>query len=249
MTYTLGKVAPGTRGPSGADNKIAIDTTLALVSNDAHLTEILQRISGEMHVPVSRFEDPAAAREELGRRCYGGIIIDCDESPAARALLASIRKLSANRVSPIMAVLNGGTNSSDARDMGAGVILDKPVTPDAARRALRELRALNSPHQRRFPRYRVKLPAYLSFGNTLDRLATMVNLSEGGIGVTTYEPVPMDEIVRVAFQLPSGPQLRVLGEVAWCDAHGNAGVRFLSINDAALAQLRTWMERNPDTRM
>ncbi|MBV9087249.1 MAG: PilZ domain-containing protein, partial [Acidobacteriaceae bacterium] len=126
--------------------------------------------------------------------------------------------------------------------------LDKPVTPDAVRRALRDLLALSSPDQRRFPRQRVRMPAYLSFGSTVDRLATMFNLSEGGVGVSTPEPVPMDEIVRISFQLPSGAQLRAMGEVAWIDAHGNAGLRFLSISDAALEQLRSWMERNPDTK-
>ena len=247
MTRTP-QVTQGTRGPSDAEKKAAISTTLALVSGDVHLTAILQRITAEMHVPISRFYDAGSARKELERRCYGGIIIDCDESPAARALLAGIRKLAANRVSPILAVLNGGTSSIEAHDLGASVTVDKPVTPDAARRAIRELRALNSPHERRFPRHKVRFAAYLSFGNTVDRLATIFNLSEGGIGVATFEPVPPDEIVRVCFQLPSGPQLRAMGEVAWSDANGNAGLRFLSINDEALEQLRSWMERHPDTR-
>src|SRR5581483_8040445 len=176
------------------------------------------------------------------------IVIDCDVSPTTRALLPTIRKLPANRVSPILAILNGGTNCIDARDMGANLTVEKSATPDALRRALRELTALSSPDQRRFPRHKVKIPAFLSFGNTVDRLATMFNLSEGGVGVSTFEPVPVDEIVRVSFQLPGGQQLRAMGEVAWCDAHGNAGLRFLSINDATLEQLRTWMDRNPESR-
>jgi len=242
-----GQLAQGTRGPSGGEKTIALDT-FALVSSDAHITGILQRLCAEMHVPVCRFEDPNAARAELSRRRFAGIIIDCDVSPATRALLRTVRKLPANRVSPILAILNGDTNSMDARDMGASLTVEKAVTPDTLRRVLRELTALSSPDQRRFPRHKVRIPAYLSFGNTVDRLATMFNLSEGGIGVSTFEPVPVDEIVRVSFQLPGGQQLRAMGEVAWCDASGNVGLRFLSINDASLEQLRTWMDRNPETR-
>ena len=241
MSPTPAPKPPGS--PSAV--KIGADTTLALISGDTYLIGTLQRVTAEVHVPLSRFDEVSSARAELARRRYAGLIIDCDENPLARVLLGEVRTFPANRVSPILAVLNGGTNSSDARDMGADLVLEKPVTPDAARRALRELQALNSPTQRRFPRHRLNISVYLSFGNAVDRLATMFNLSEGGAGVSTSEPVPSDELVRISFQLPGGPQLRVLGEVAWSDMHGNAGLRFLSINDVALAQLRAWIERNP----
>ena len=65
MTPTKGQVADGTRGPSDAVKKMGLDTTLAVVSSDVQLTGLLQRISTEMHAPMSRFDDPVTARAEL----------------------------------------------------------------------------------------------------------------------------------------------------------------------------------------
>jgi uncharacterized protein (TIGR02266 family) len=55
-----------------------------------------------------------------------------------------------------------------------------------------------------------------------------VNLSPGGLGLHLPRPLPVGEVLALAFVLPDGgPRLEAWGRVAWCDEPSRgARVRF-----------------------
>jgi hypothetical protein len=73
-----------------------------------------------------------------------------------------------------------------------------------------------------------------------------LNLSPRGVCVRLHQPIEVGERVRVAFQLPDGPEIRAEGKVVWTghagqiDAHTQlweTGVHLLDLSDAARAAL------------
>jgi len=53
-----------------------------------------------------------------------------------------------------------------------------------------------------------------------------------------------DEIVHVRFRLPeNATSIQARGEIAWADREGNAGIRFTSMSESALAALTHWLQR------
>jgi len=143
----------------------------------------------------------------------------------------------------VLAILNGDTQGADALDMGANLVLNKPVSSELARAELRRLRTLVGTDERRFPRYAAQGAAYLSFGQTVDRPAEIVNLALGGMGLRLADRIVEDEILRVRFQLPgTASVVQAQGEIVWTDPQGVVGLRFVSLAGASRAALEKWIQ-------
>ena len=158
-------------------------------------------------------------------------------------MLKSVRQARANHTAVVLAILNGDTHGADAVDMGANLVLNKPVSCALAREELRRLRTLVGADERRFPRYPIEGTAYVSFGRTVDRRADIINLALGGMGLRLSERIVDDEILRVRFQLPGTTTvIQVQGEMVWADPQGGVGIRFVSLSGQARAALEKWIQ-------
>jgi DNA-binding response OmpR family regulator len=216
---------------------------LLLLSHDTQTVTAFRRSSGEMGVHLYLCEEAHDARSALREHRYDAIAIDCDDTHAGRTVLKSVRQARANRATVVLAILNGDTPGADAIDMGANLVLNKPVSPDAARQEILRLQALAGKDKRRFPRYPAQGMAYVSFGRTIDRAADLVNLAMGGMGIRMRERVQDDEIVRLRFQLPGTTTvIQAQGEIVWADPQGVVGIRFISLSGDSRAALETWIQ-------
>lgn len=216
---------------------------LLLLSHDVETVTAFRSSSGEMGVHLYLCEEARDARSALREHRYDAIAIDCDDTHAGRTVLKSVRQGSTNRATVVLAILNGDTQGADAIDMGANLVLNKPVSCDAARQQLLRMRDLVGRDQRRFPRYPAEGPVYVSFGRTIDRGAELVNLAIAGMGIRMRERVQDDEIVRLRFQLPgTSTVIQVQGEIVWSDPQGVVGIRFLSLSGHSRAALEKWIQ-------
>ena len=216
---------------------------LLLLSHDLETVAAFRRTSGEMGIHLYLCEECQDARSALREHRYDAVAIDCDDTYGGRSVLKSVRQGRANRSAVVLAILNGDTHGADALDMGANLVLSKPVSCDLARQELRRLRALAGKDERRCPRYPAEGVAYVSFGGTIDRRADMVNLATGGMGLRLHDPVGEDEILRVRFQLPGTTTLiQAQGEIVWTDPQGGAGIRFVSLSGNSRMELEKWIQ-------
>ena len=82
--------------------------------------------------------------------------------------------------------------------------------------------------------------------------AVLNDLSHGGTSLETNRRLPAATKVYFEFALPGERQLvRLSGEVAWQDASGWAGIRFLDVPRVSRRLIETWLARNapaPTTR-
>lgn len=215
---------------------------LLLLSHDMETVTAFRRSSGEMGINLYLCDEAREARSALREHCYDAVVIDCDDTHAGRAVLKSVRQGRANQAAIVLAILNGDTQGADAVDMGANLVLHKPVSCDLARKELRRVRALMGNDERRFPRFAVAGVAYASFGRIIDRRAEMVNLALGGMGLRFRDPVDKDEILRLRFQLPGTTTvIQAQGEIVWTDPRGGVGVRFISLAGNPRRELEKWL--------
>ena len=211
-----------------------------MLSHDEQLVAALRRVAGEMQLEVRLCDAAGAAHQELQERRYEAVVVDCDDTQAGASVLKSVRQTRLNQSSLLVAVLNGSTSIAEAAGVGANCVLCKPLSFDAVRREMRRAYAMLEQDQRRHPRLTVQLPVHLTCGGAR-RSAIAFNLSQGGIGICLADPIVEDEIVRLRFQLPgSTAPIHAMGEIAWADAEGRAGIRFTSISDAARSELKRW---------
>jgi uncharacterized protein (TIGR02266 family) len=75
-------------------------------------------------------------------------------------------------------------------------------------------------------RVTLDIPVVYRFGETIATAPTL-NLSKGGLGIRTLNPVDTGTKVRVTFRLPGCQQdLEAAARVAWCDQRTGMGLQF-----------------------
>ncbi|HYE25239.1 MAG TPA: PilZ domain-containing protein [Clostridia bacterium] len=100
--------------------------------------------------------------------------------------------------------------------------------------------------QRQFRRERVDIAAHLSC-KRLITTATIIDLSEGGLGVFTPEPLTEDTEVFVSFELPSsGSIVRCVGKIVWSSGTGRAGMQITAIDEPDKRALTHWLTRQSE---
>lgn len=214
-----------------------------VITHDPLIEEVFRRVLADMDATVEFRGDVKSGLAALEERRFDVVAIDCDDLYQGTGLLRAAHASRPNKSSVVLAITNGETSAADAVDMGAQFVAAKPLPPDRARFELRRAAQSLAGGQRR-KRYPVRLPVFLSFGQVLDRRAEAFNVSLGGVGLRVGDPMEEDEIVHVRFRLPEeATSIQARGEIAWSDRQGNAGIRFTSMSEAALAALTHWLQR------
>ena len=133
-----------------------------LLSRDDAVIRMFRRIYQEMELAgLEVCTGAEQAQQELHRKRFHAIIVDCDDVHKAPEVLGSIRKTAPNQRSTIFAILNGITTMRGAFEMGANLTLQKPMSLEHVRKSLRALRAMMEQEHRRYFRVPVDIPATL----------------------------------------------------------------------------------------
>ncbi len=218
-----------------------------LLSRDDHVIRLFRRIYQDLGMSLEVCTGADRAREELQRRKFDAVIVDCDDVEDAPAVLKSVHQIAANRNSTVFAILNGVTSMRAAFDMGANLTLPKPISLDHVRKSLLAMMMLLEQEHRRFHRVPVDFDVTLTFGETQQFQALATNLSEGGMALRMKESLPEQVSVGLRFTLPGMTQgMEMKAIIAWADTRGMAGVRFDYITPGAKQQLKEWLAHHRD---
>ncbi len=215
-----------------------------VTTNDAVAGRMFYRIANELNAEVEFLEDAKSSLAALERRRFDIVVVDCDDVYKGNWLLGTVRKTRPNKSSVLVAVTDGVTEAPDALDLGANIVVRKPLLFDQVRSELHEACSSLISIQRRDRRHPVRLPVFLSFGQVLDRRAESFNLSMGGLGLRIAEPIHEDEMIQVRLLLPGCAEyFQARGEVAWSDSEGNMGIRFIGMSQRFSNMLTQWLQR------
>jgi len=219
-----------------------------VVSPDPDTLRVLQSALGKLDVRVQVCTGTEGAREIMAEKKFDAIIIDCDDLPGGTEVLQQVRQERRNKSSVSFAILNGINNVRSVFQMGAGFVLQKPITITNALRSFHAAYGLMHRERRRYFRMPVEIPAKLNYGNGREMQVRTCNLSEGGMAIQAAAALPND-LYRIQFTLPGTDiTLSPKAELAWSDASGKAGVRFLELTLNAREQLENWLMQKMEER-
>ena len=213
-----------------------------LVTSDSTLYGQI-KLAFDTHAASLDFrQDSVSAIELAARRHMDGLVIDCDGVAGGAEAIAQVRNSRSNKEAVIIAVVNGLTSVETALDLGANLVLCKPIHETRLRSVLDIALAKMECEHRRYFRYNIDLP--VRFRNHLGQsfTARMKNVSEGGLAVRLVDPAHLKGVVPVEFDIPSvEPQaFQAKADVVWSDSF-EMGLRFLHIEKHSEVALKSWL--------
>lgn len=219
-----------------------------VVCRDPETLCLLRSALSKLDIAIQVCTGAEVASEVLAAKKFDAIIIDCDDMDGGIGVLQQVRKERSNRSSVTFAVLNGVSDVRTVFQMGAGFVLQKPITLGNALRSFQAAYGLMHRERRRYFRLPVSFPVTLTFAHSPEMKVAASNLSEGGMAVQSETALPAD-LARVQFSLPGADvNLSPKAELAWSDASGRGGIRFLDLTLSAREKLENWLVQKMEQR-
>ena len=218
-----------------------------VVSRDLQEVSVLECILGGLHIGVDVESEPERAQAKLTKSKIDALIIDFDLTGAA-GFLNGLQNGSIHNAVPLI-IVSGSSGRKYLESKGASFVFEKPISVEEAVHTLSAARNMILDERLRYHREALDVPVSLTYATKSRQRAHLMNLSQGGIGVRLQRPHETRGPVKVSFMLPSTKlAIKFVGEVAWKDKRGNAGIRFTEAEPRTKRQLRLWLERQYFTR-
>jgi CheY-like chemotaxis protein len=213
-----------------------------IVTGDSSLLGHVQASLGPHGASLQFRQDCASALELATRRHLDGVVIDCDDVPGGAKAIPALRSTPANKQTLILAVVNEFTSGEEAVDLGADFVLSKPVQQSRLGSILETALPKMEREHRRYFRYDVDLPVRFQTSQGQSCNARMKNLSESGLAIKLVDPLRVNGVVTVEFELPSvtSPTFHAKADAVWSDSFV-MGLRFLYINKDHGVALQAWL--------
>jgi hypothetical protein len=223
-----------------------------VVSRDFQEVSVLECILGGLHIGVDVESEPQRALAKLAKSKIDALIIDCDLCGAS-SFLKGLQDGSIRNAVPLI-IVSGSGGRKHLESQGASFVFEKPISVEQAVHTLSAARNMILDERLRYHRATLDVPVSLTPGTLTSEKKTgasktrqrahLLNLSQGGIGVRLQKPQHTTGRVNVNFTLPGTKlAMKFLGEVAWKDKQGNAGIRFVEAAPRMKRNLQLWLER------
>ncbi len=213
--------------------------------------EVRERFADALHQAGHRAIPVERAAELLRRLGTGDADVDLvilglrlSESSGVN-LVRSIRDLDGGAV-PIL-VLSGSIASAtevrDLTDLGVAGYVNEHSAAAQIMPSLAPHLFPDSFNRRISARVALGMPVAYRCGNTIAS-AMALNLSKGGLGVRTMNPLEVGAEVRVQFRLPrTEHDMEATARVAWSDLHAGMGLEFQDVASDDLAAIDDFIDR------
>jgi hypothetical protein len=204
-----------------------------------HVTYALQELS--ISPDVCR-EVPAAVRL-LNQRKFDAVIVDLQLGKQSGMILDEVRSSASNRTAVTFAITSSRAESAAAFRKSSGFAFERPLSLQSVRNTLRPAYGLILRERRRYFRCPISIPVVIVRRTGPEVRCNSVNISEGGMALSTFVALTPGEQVQVQFTLPSH-HVPCSGEATICWAKtGNVGVRLVCLSEESRSELQAWLSR------
>jgi CheY-like chemotaxis protein len=222
-----------------------MDLRALVVCPDDESAALITLVLSELGMASEHTASVTRAVELLDSRRFDVIILDYRADPSSAEFLTRLRQSRKNRGSMLIAVVDGEFNARPVFGLGANFVLYRPLSSERTRISLRAARSLMRRERRRAPRIPIQETANVSYPGGPELSALLNDLSDGGTSLQTPNRIPPACKIYFEFSLPGQQQLvRLSGEVAWQDATGRTGIRFIDVPQSSRRLMQTWMQQN-----
>ena len=211
-----------------------------VVSRDWQEVSVLECILGGLHMDVAVEQEPQRAMSRLSRSKVDALIVDCDLNGSAQ-FLHELQQ-SERQLNTVPLVIMGTPSSQTVEATGALFAFKKPISVEQAVRTLSAARNMILDGRLRYHRAGLEVPVSLNCNRNSPIEAHLVNVSQGGLQVHSDSPVEMKKPFQISFELPGAKSaMKAHAEVAWQDARGNVGIRFVKVTPRQQRTLQLWL--------
>jgi len=222
-----------------------MDLSALVVSPDQETANLLTLILSELGMAAEHTPSISRGLELLDSQRFDAIILDYRADQSSEEFLSHLRRSAKNRASMLIAVVDSEFNARPVFGLGANFVLYRPLSSERTRISLRAARGLMRRERRRAPRTPLSSTANVAYPGAPELNAILTDLSDGGTSLQTANRIPPACKVYFEFALPGQKQLvRLSGEVAWQDASGRTGIRFLDVPQSSRRLMQTWLQQN-----
>jgi CheY-like chemotaxis protein/c-di-GMP-binding flagellar brake protein YcgR len=209
-----------------------MDLRVLVVCPDQDSAKLLSQVLGEMGITAEHTPSISRGLDRLNEEHFDAVILDYRADQSSEEFLAKLRQTPKSRNTLLIAIVDAEFSA-------------RPVFGLGTRLSLRAARGLMRRERRRAPRIPVNSPASVAYPGAEDLRATLIDLSDGGTALRSGNTLPPACKVYFQFALPGQEQaVRLSGEVAWQDASGRTGIRFVDVPQASRRLMHAWLLQN-----
>ena len=221
-----------------------MDLHALVVCADQDSANLLTLILSELGMAAEHTPSISRGLELLDSQRFDAIILDYHADQSCEEFLTRLRRSAKNRASMLIAVVDSEFNARPVFGLGANFVLYRPLSSERTRISLRAARGLMRRERRRSPRTPVSSTANLAYPGAPELNALLTDISDGGTSLQTANRIPPSCKVYFEFALPGQQQVvRLSGEVAWQDASGRTGIRFLDVPQSSRRLMQSWLQQ------
>ncbi len=213
-----------------------------LVSADPTTIQQFNHALQEFAISPDVCREVPAAIGLLHRRKFDAVIVDVQVGEQCGLILDEVRLSSSNRTAVTFAI-SGSDAGSTAFRKRSKFVFERPLSAQSIRSTLKPAYGLILRERRRYFRYPVAIPVTILRQSMPEVHCYSLNISEGGIAVSTLVPLSFGEEVQVQFAIPGhAVPFLVESTVCWWKT-GHLGVRFVSFSQESKSALQDWLAR------
>ena len=117
-------------------------TRAFLLCGDERAVSVITQTCGELEVSCEQISEPSFAVKLLGSQHFDLVIADCENERTAAGAFAAAKKSGVNQAAIAIAIVDGKKGVGNAFQLGASLVLAKPVSLEQARGTLRNAVAM-----------------------------------------------------------------------------------------------------------
>ena len=231
--------------PAVSYHAVTMDLRALVVCPDQDAENLLTLMLSEMGMAAEHTPSISRGVELLDSQHFDAIVLDYRADQSSEEFLTRLRRSAKNRASMLIAVVDSEFNARPVFGLGANFVLYRPLSSERTRISLRAARSLMRRERRHAPRTPVSATANVAYPGAPELTALLTDLSDGGTLLQTANRIPPACKVYFEFALPGQQKLvRLSGEVAWQDASGRTGIRFVDVPQASRRLMHAWLLQN-----
>ena len=217
---------------------------VAVFHVDAAVEAVLREAFRQFNIETVRIEGDIAQR--MWKEKFEACVVPLDH-PDAIAILEAARSSPSNRRLVIYAIAADSAETLRFSKLGLNVVLPRPLDKQAALRAVRASHLLVLHELRRYVRVPVVIEVTVESERGSKLTAVSMEVSGGGMSLSTQGKAIPGENVTVTFALMAGKKISARSIVCWArpsDSHPGEmlfGVRFHADDDRRVA-VKEWIE-------
>src|ERR1035437_9876726 len=196
----------------------------------------------ELSISPDVCQEVLASIRLLNHRKFDAVIVDLQLGEQSGLFLEEVHLSPSNRTA-VTFVISGNDAEDPSFRRKADFVFKRPLSAQSIRKTLKLAYGLILRERRRYFRCPISIPVTILRQSMPEVRCYSVNISEGGMAVSTFVPLSAGEDVRVQFTLPDhkAPFLAE-SRICWWKT-GHLGVRFVSLSREHKSELQDWLSQ------